>query len=162
MGYLMRTDEMSTTLRAQPRTASRARASARASGETDSREHQYDLLTATLIGIAIGAGTALLFRRGPQGYRPIGPALRAAGRGARWAGGKGLEGARWAGGQGARGARWAADEAEELWDKVPREAIKDRVEDYLESAYDAVNDTVESELSDLRKAIRKQRKRLGV
>jgi gas vesicle protein len=151
---------MSTTVRAQPRTATRARESARA--DADSREHQYDLLTATLIGIAIGAGTALLFRRGPQGYRPIGPAMRAAGRGARWAGVKGLEGARWAGTQGARGARWAADEAEDLWDKVPREAIKDRMEDYLESAYDAINDTVESELADLRKAIRKQRKRLGV
>ena len=128
----------------------------------DSREHQYDLLTAALIGLAIGAGTALMFRRGPKGYRPITPALRAAGRGAKWAGVKGLEGARWAGSKGARGARWAADEAEELWDKVPREEIKDRVEDYLETAYDAINDTVESELSDLRKAIRKQRKRLGV
>jgi hypothetical protein len=132
----------------------------------DSREHQYDLLTAALIGLAIGAGTALMFRRGPKGYRPITPALRAAGRGAKWAGVKGLEGARWAGTKGARGAargaRWAADEAEELWDKVPREEIKDRVEDYLETAYDAINDTVESELSDLRKAIRKQRKRLGV
>jgi hypothetical protein len=153
---------MSTTLRAQPRTASRARASARASEDADSREHQYDLLTATLIGLAIGAGTALLFRRGPQGYRPIAPALRAAGRGARWAGGKGIEGARWAGSRGARGAQWAAEEAGDLWDKVPREAIKDRMEDYLESAYDAINDTVESELADLRKAIRKQRKRLGV
>src|SRR5687767_8993689 len=76
----------------------RVRESARANGASDSREQQYDLLTAALLGLAIGAGTTLLLRRGPSGGRPIAPAWRVAKRGAR-------EGARLAG----RGARYAWD-----------------------------------------------------
>ncbi|HVE77778.1 MAG TPA: hypothetical protein VNA89_02900 [Gemmatimonadaceae bacterium] len=126
------------------------------------REEQFDLLTATLIGIAIGAGTALLFRRGPRGERPIAPVARAAGRGAKWAAARGVEGARWAGTQSARGARRAGEELEELWDRVPRDEIRDRVREYVDSAREAVDETLESELQDLRKAIRRQRKRLGI
>lgn len=103
----------------------------------------------------------LLLRSGPKG-RPIGPVMRAAGRGAKWAGAMGLTaggvGARYAG----RGARWLADEAEELWDRVPTEEIGERVGEMLSSAKDRIDETVESELSDLRKAIRRQRRKLGL
>jgi hypothetical protein len=68
----------------------------------------------------------------------------------------------WAGKQGARGARWAADRGEELWDRVPTEEIQERMQDYLESARDSIGEVVETELRDLRKAIRRRRKQLGV
>lgn len=88
--------------------------------------------------------------------------MRAVGHGAKWAGEHGLEGARWAGARGARGARWAADRGEELWDRVPREEIAEKVHDYVETARDAIDEVVASELNDLRKAIRRQRKRIGI
>ena len=46
------------------------------------RDAQYDLLTAALIGAAIGATATLLLRRGPSGTRPVAPVIR----GAKWAG----------------------------------------------------------------------------
>ena len=52
----------------------------------DEREQQYDLLTAALIGAAVGAGITLLLRRGPSGRRPVGSLGRYAGRGAALAG----------------------------------------------------------------------------
>ena len=79
---------MSTT--AQPRTSPgrRGRGSARGSARAETRDEretggaadrdeQYDLLTAAMIGLAVGAGAALLLRRGPGGSRPIAPAARA-------------------------------------------------------------------------------------
>jgi hypothetical protein len=115
-----------------------------------------------MIGLAVGAGAALLLRRGPSGDRPIVPAARAAARGARWAGERGLEGARWAGERGMEGAKWAARRGGKLWDQVPTEEIADTLGDYLESARKAIDETVEDELKDLRRAIRRQRKRLGI
>ena len=149
------------------------RASRRAAASEDQREEQYDLLTAALIGVVIGAGATMLFRRGPRGSRPIVPLLKAAGRGARYAGMAGLQGARWAAPRVGRGARWAGDHAAsgagwvadrggELWDHVPIEDIQEQVGEYLDTARSAIAETVESELQDLRKAIRRQRKKLGV
>jgi hypothetical protein len=117
----------------------------------ETREEQYDLLTAALIGLVVGVGATALLKRGPRGHRPIGPLVRGAGRGAAWAGR-----------QSARGARWAAERGGELWDRIPREEIQERVEGYLEAARESISETVESELSDLRKAIRRRRKRLGI
>lgn len=150
----------------------------------DEREQQYDLLTAALIGAAVGAGITLLLRRGPSGRRPIGPLARYAGRGAtlaglagfegaKWAGGRGLEGARWAGGRAAEGARWAAprakrgfrtavDRGEEMIDRIPVDEVVEQVRDYVDTARDAINDVVKDELNDLRKAVRRQRKRIGI
>ncbi|MFL5640701.1 MAG: hypothetical protein ACJ78M_15125, partial [Gemmatimonadaceae bacterium] len=79
----------------------------------EEREQQYDLLTAALIGAAVGAGVTLLLRRGPSGRRPVGPLVRYAGRGAALAGMAGLGGARWAGDRGVEGARWAGERAME-------------------------------------------------
>ena len=62
---------------------------------------------------------------------------------------------------GERGARWAAKRGEELWDRVPVDAVREEIGDALDSAREAVADVVESELRDLRKAIRRQRTRLG-
>ena len=46
----------------------------------EEREQQFDLLTAALIGAAVGAGITLLVRRGPSGRRPVGPLVRYAGK----------------------------------------------------------------------------------
>src|SRR3979411_3519740 len=77
----------------------------------EEREQQYDLLTAALIGAAVGAGITLLLRRGPSGSRPVGPLMRYAGRGAALAGLAGFQGAKWAGGRGVEGARRAGARA---------------------------------------------------
>jgi hypothetical protein len=103
----------------------------------------------------IGAGAALLLRRGPSGRRPLTPFARAAG-------GAAVNAARWAGKRGRTGARWAAERGGELWDRVPVDTMREEIGDALDSAREAVADVVESELKDLRKAIRRQRKRLGV
>jgi hypothetical protein len=90
------------------------------------------------------------------------PILRAAGRGAMWAGRHGVEGARWGGGQAARAAGWARERGGELWDRVPVDEARERVADYLDEARDAIAEAVESEVDDLRKAVRRQRKKLGI
>ncbi|HEX6629140.1 MAG TPA: hypothetical protein VF105_14415 [Gemmatimonadaceae bacterium] len=150
----------------------------------EEREQQYDLLTAALIGAAVGAGITLLLRRGPSGRRPVGPLMRYAGRGAalaglagmegaRWAGSRGLEGARWAGERAVEGARWAGPRAKrgfrtavdrggELIDRIPVDDVVDQMRDYVGTARDAINDAVQDELNDLRKAVRRQRKRIGI
>ncbi len=150
----------------------------------EEREQQYDLLTAAIIGAAVGAGVTLLLRRGPSGRRPVGPLIRYAGRGAalagaaglggaKWAGDRGLEGARWAGDRAMEGARWAGPRAkrglrtavergEDLIDRIPLDDVVDQVRDYVDTAKDAINDAVKDELNDLRKAVRRQRKRIGI
>jgi hypothetical protein len=139
---------MATTVRpkangASDRASDRERATA--------RDQQYDLLTAAVLGAMIGAGAALLLRRGPSGRRPIYPVARAAG-----------DAARWAGKRGSRGAQWAAKRGGELWDRVPVDSMREGIGDALDTAREAVADVVEHELRDFRKALRRQRKRLGI
>ena len=162
----------------------RARASDPEMELDEEREQQYDLLTAAIIGAAVGAGITLLLRRGPSGRRPVGPLVRYAGRGAalaglagvegaRWAGNRGIEGARWAGERAMEGARWAApraqrgfrtavDRGEDLVDRIPVDEVVEQVRDYVDTARGAINDVVKDELNDLRKAVRRQRKRIGI
>ena len=84
------------------------------------------------------------------------------GRGAAWAGKNAMKASR-------RGGRLAARYGSEMWDRIPRDEIRDTVADYRENvtdylgrAKDAIDDAVESELKDLRRAVRRQRKRLGI
>src|SRR2546423_1250708 len=150
----------------RPRTMSRGRGSDRngvagsAAGRGLGRgpggaDEQDDLLTAALIGLAVGVGTTLMVRRGPSGRRPMSPVLRGAALGAKWAG---LGAAR----LGARGASWARDAGSELWERIPRDEIRDHVRDYMGKAQEAIDDVVETELRDLRRALRRQRKKLGI
>ncbi|MGQ0715110.1 MAG: hypothetical protein ACT4PJ_15525 [Gemmatimonadaceae bacterium] len=93
----------------------------------------------------------MLLRRGPKGHRPIGPMMRMTGHGLRTAGIAS-----------AKGARWLGDRSEELWDRVPREEIAKSVEGYLDTAREAIEDAVSHEVQDLRKAIRRRRRKLGL
>ena len=165
---------MADTLKTSPAGRSRARASAHATNNSDDdREQQFDLLTAALMGAAVGAAVTLLFRMGPSGRRPIGPIVGAAGRGARWAGERAAPGARWAADQGREGAAWAAkrtargyraakERGAELVDDLPLDDVADSVREYVDTAREAINDVVREEMSDLRKAVRRQRKRIGI
>src|SRR5437660_853430 len=116
------------------------RASSAATARGDGREAQYDLLTAALMGMAVGAGITFMLRRGPSGRRPISPALTGAGRGIAWAGERGGE----------------------MWEKVPRDEIRRNVRKGLASAKDTIDDAVEAELRALRRSIRRRRKQLGL
>jgi hypothetical protein len=129
----------------------------------DADRDDYDLLTAMLMGVAVGSLVTLLLRRGPAGHRPGAIAMRAAGTGAAVAGRYGARGARWAGKHAARGARWAGERGEELVDRLPDPGdVMDEVGDYLRAARETINEAVSDELKDLRKAIRRQRKRIGI
>src|SRR6476646_585725 len=109
-----RTGTMGTTTKTEPTVGrNRARESGPETELDEEREQQYDLLTAAIIGAAVGAGITLLLRRGPSGRRPVGPLVRYAGRGAALAGLAGMEGAKWAGSRGLEGARWAGERAVE-------------------------------------------------
>jgi len=77
------------------------------------------------------------------------------GRGAAWAG-------RHAGHASVAGARWMRDQGEEAWDRIPRKKMQQELRHYAGRAHEAMDDLVESELRNLRRAIRRQRKRLGV
>lgn len=75
---------------------------------------------------------------------------------------RGRDGARWAGERSARGYRAARERGEELVDAIPVEDIADSVREYVDGAREAINDVVRSEMNDLRKAVRRQRKRIGI
>ena len=175
---------MADTLKEAPSGRSRARASVRETNSDEEREQQFDLLTAALLGAAVGAVITLIFRTGPSGRRPISPIVSATGKGAKWAALAGLEGARWAGERAAPGAKWMAEHGrdsarwageksargyraarergEELVDAIPVDEIADSVREYVDGAREAINDVVRSEMTDLRKAVRRQRKRIGI
>ena len=82
--------------------------------------------------------------------------------GARWAAKRGREGAEWAGERTSRGYKAARERAEELAEAVPVDEIADSVREYVDGAREAINDVVRSEMNDLRKAVRRQRKRIGI
>ena len=139
----------------------------------EEREQQFDLLTAALLGAAVGAVVTLLFRSGPGGRRPISPLLSATGKGAKWAALAGLGGARWAGDRATPAARWAGERSargyrvarergEELVDSLPVEEVAESVREYVDGAREAINDVVRAEMNDLRKSVRRQRKRIGI
>jgi hypothetical protein len=140
---------MGTAIPTSPKRGPRVRESAR-DGEIG-RDAQYDLLTAALIGAAIGATATLLLRRGPSGSRPVAPMLR----GAKWAG-------RGAMAASAAGAKWAREHGGDLIDQIPTDRIEREVRETVGEARDRINGLVQHELRDLRKAIRRQRRRLGV
>jgi ubiquinone biosynthesis protein UbiJ len=132
-----------------PRSGGRSRASdGRTAGTRD--EQQYDLLTAAVLGLVAGAGIAFLLRG--RRKRTAGTLAREAGSLASAAAGR----------AGRRGVKWAARRGEEMLDRIPVSEITESIGEYVQSAREAIDDTVQHELSDLRKAIRRRRRRLGI
>jgi hypothetical protein len=75
---------------------------------------------------------------------------------------RGIDGARWAGKQSRRGYRAARERGEDLVESIPVDELADSVREYVDGAKEAINDVVRSEMNDLRKAVRRQRKRIGI
>jgi uncharacterized protein YprB with RNaseH-like and TPR domain len=65
-----------------------------------------------------------------------------------------------------RGVRKGVERSAELGaaalERVPGRDAADALREYLETARGAIDDVVEQELRDLRRAVRRQRKRIGV
>lgn len=99
-----------------------------------------------------GAGLALLLGVGRRRKRTPGALAREAGEMATAAAGR----------VGARGAKWARHRGSEMWDAIPFDEIGEQLGEYVQDAREAIDEMVSHELSDLRKAIRRRRKRLGV
>jgi hypothetical protein len=133
---------METTSPTRPRRSPRVRASARERADATGLDGQYDLLTAALLGVAIGVGTTLLLRRGPSGRRPIAIGASGATLPLRLAG---------------RSVAGAFREPPSR-----REAVERQVRSFMHAARERIDDAVESELRDLRGALKRQRKRLGL
>jgi hypothetical protein len=49
-----------------------------------------------------------------------------------------------------------------LIDRIPVDDAVEQVRDYVDTAREAISDAVKDELDDLRKAVRRQRKRIGI
>jgi hypothetical protein len=61
-----------------------------------------------------------------------------------------------------RGAKWAASRSEQAMDLLPVEDIAESIGEYVKNAREAIDETVSHEMNDLRKAIRRHRKHLGI
>jgi hypothetical protein len=133
---------METTTTTRPRRSPRVRGSAREREDETGLDGNYDLLTAALLGVAIGVGTTLLLRRGPSGRRPIAIGASGATLPLRLAG---------------RSMAGAFRDP-----PTRREAVERQVRSFMHAARDRIDDAVESELRDLRGALKRQRKRLGL
>ena len=125
---------------------------------TSSYEHERDLLTAALIGVAVGVTATFLLRQGPSGRRPLAVGMTMAGQGARWARKRGMTTGRRA----MKGARRGMERGADFLDDVPVDEWKEQIGSYLEAVKGAIEDTVHDELRDLRKSVRRQRRRFGV
>ncbi|MDB4905786.1 MAG: hypothetical protein JWO05_570 [Gemmatimonadetes bacterium] len=101
--------------------------------------------------MAIGVGTTLLFAKGENGRRPISPLLSGVGRGAKWAG-RGIR----------HGAGRVREEGGELLDRIPIERMEHALSETFSEAQERVDEAVRGEVHALRKAIRRQRQRLGL
>lgn len=110
-----------------------------------------DLLLAIGVGLAVGAGLALVARERARRGRPMARLERFTRRGVKQA--KRMRD---------RGVKWASDQGDAMRDNVPVSEIGDSVSEYLETARQAIDDVVTREIRELRKAIRRKRKRLGV
>jgi hypothetical protein len=100
--------------------------------------------------VVAGAGIAFLLRG--RRKRTAGVLAREAGALASAAAGR----------AGRRGLKWAARRGEGMLGRIPVDEITESIGEYVQSAREAIDDTVQHELSDLRKALRRRRRRLGI
>ena len=126
------------------------------------KDEHYDLLTAALMGVAVGVLATLLIKQTTSGRRPIITGLSMAGRGMRKAGVAGMLGAAATGRTLARKVHQGVDRGVEMVEEIPFDDIADHVRDYFDAAKEAVEDTISGELRDLKKSIRRRRRRLGI
>ncbi len=108
----------------------------------------------------MGVGVTMLFRRREPERGTLARGMELVGKGAGLASLAGA-GARLAG-KAADGARRGYERSAEWAEDVSLEGVGEQLHEYFEAAKAAVEDTVSGELQDLRKSIRRRRRRLGV
>jgi gas vesicle protein len=121
-------------------------------------DEQLDLLTAALLGAAIGAAAGFILRPRPRHSRLVSAVERAERSGrdvTRQASKKAGRFRKSVGSQASEGADWVRDRLS------PRDPRPD-LSRYMGEARERISDAVEEELRDLRRAIRRQRRKLGV
>ena len=144
------TESTAQALPAAPRVRPRSRTTAGMSSE-------YDLLTAALIGATIGAVSPCMLRRGPSGSASVGagdarPRSRSE-----------LGWTRARPSSASKRRRWAArSRRRAVGPDSARRHSRARFGLHGTRAREAIDDAVASELDDLRRAVRRQRKRLGI
>lgn len=121
-------------------------------------DHERDLLTAALIGLAVGVTATFLIRRGPSGRRPLVAGMAMAGEGARWARKHGIPRGR----RMMKQARRKIERGRDMIEDMPVDEWKDQIGGYVETLKGAIEDAVNDELRDLRKAVRRKRRQFGV
>jgi len=117
-------------------------------------DEQLDLLTAALLGAAIGAAAGFVLRPRPRRSRLV-RAVESAERVGRDAGKSAGRFRKNVGRQAEHSADWVRDHVS------PSDA-RDELKRYMGEARERISDAVEEELRDLRRAIRRQRRKLGV
>ncbi|HEY7878100.1 MAG TPA: hypothetical protein VIC55_07735 [Gemmatimonadaceae bacterium] len=115
-------------------------------------DRSTQVLIAIGVGLAVGTGLALAARERGRRRRPLARLERVARRG--------LKEANRLGG---RGAEWASRRGHAVRNgSVPVGELKESVSEYLEAARQTIDEAVAGELRDLRTAMRRRRKRLGI
>lgn len=135
-------------------TAGREGARRRGMRNVETPDEQLDLLTAALLGAAIGAAAGFVLRPRPKRSRLV-RAVERAERVGRDAGKSAGRFRKTVGRQTADGAEWVRDHLS------PNDA-REELSRYMGEARERISDAVEEELRDLRRAIRRQRRKLGV
>jgi len=64
--------------------------------------------------------------------------------------------------QAAEGASWVRGRGDDLADRISPEEVSTHVRKYLGDARERISEAVEDEIRDLRRAIRRRRRKLGV
>lgn len=126
--------------------------------QAETRDEQLDLLTAALLGGVIGAAAGFLLRPRPRPRGVLASLDAASGRAA-----KGARRVRkQVGRQATEGASWLRHRGDDIAEHLSPDDVSSQVRKYLGEARDRISDAVEDELRDLRRAIRRRRRKLGV
>lgn len=128
--------------------------------KTDLRDHETELAIAAAVVITAGVVCAIMMSRRKQ--HPIQRKMKHARKKVRKAGELGLDRAKVLGTAATKRAKRGLERGADLLEDLPIDDIGDQLHEYLETAREAIEDTVRGELKDLQKSIRRRRKRLGI
>jgi hypothetical protein len=124
-----------------------------------SRDHKLDLMMAAAVGVAAGVTLTLLLRDESHGMFSGMDSTR---RRLRRVGSASMDSLRSARKSAVKGARRGMKRGRELIDEIPMEEFGEELRHYLDAAKGAIEDTIKDELHDLRKTMRRRRKRMGI
>ena len=122
------------------------------------RDEELDLLTAALLGGVIGAAAGFLLRPRPRPRGVLGRIDVASERAAKRA----RKVRKQMGRHASDSASWVRGRGDAIADHFAPDDVGDQMKKYLGEARERISDAVEEELRDLRKAIRRRRRKLGV